>query len=95
LDIARLDANLRLMRERADALGVALRPHMKTLKSADVARYAGAGAITVSTLKEADYFEDAGITDILYAVGIAPNKVRHAIDLRRSGVDLTVILDNE
>ena len=94
LDLGRLDANLARMEARADALGVALRPHMKTAKSVDVARRAGAGAITVSTLREAEYFAAAGFTDILYAVGIAPVKLPHAARLRQSGVDLTLTLDS-
>ena len=32
------------------------------------------GPITVSTLKEAEYFFKQGITDILYAVGITPHQ---------------------
>ena len=54
----------------------------------------GAGGITVSTLKEAEQFFAAGYRDILYAVGIAPNKLEHVAALRRQGCDLTVILDN-
>ena len=57
---------------------VPLRPHMKTAKSIDVARLALAGqpgGITVSTLAEAEYFASHGITDILYAVGITPQKL--------------------
>jgi D-serine deaminase-like pyridoxal phosphate-dependent protein len=54
----------------------------------------GAGKITVSTLKEADFFSSFGIRDILYAVGITPNKLDHALRLRRAGADLTLILDN-
>ena len=40
LDAARLHTNAQRMRERAEALGVALRPHMKTAKSAEVAEVA-------------------------------------------------------
>ncbi|PKK89268.1 MAG: hypothetical protein CVV64_15280 [Candidatus Wallbacteria bacterium HGW-Wallbacteria-1] len=32
------------------------------------------GGITVSTFKEAEYYFDFGIADIVYAVGIAPSK---------------------
>jgi D-serine deaminase-like pyridoxal phosphate-dependent protein len=52
------------------------------------------GRITVSTLKEAEYFASYGFTDILYAVGITPNKFQHVFDLRARGVALTVILDS-
>ncbi|MGA7323485.1 MAG: alanine racemase [Rhodomicrobium sp.] len=52
------------------------------------------GPATVSTLKEAEYLLDHGITDILYAVGLAPNKLDHVFNLRKRGAQLTVILDN-
>jgi D-serine deaminase-like pyridoxal phosphate-dependent protein len=82
------------MQTRAEALGVVLRPHMKTAKSRNVARLVGADRITVSTLKEADYFAEAGFRDILYAVGMAPGKVSHAAALCRAGVQLTVVTDS-
>src|SRR5689334_14857 len=50
--------------------------------------------IAVSTLKEAEYFLDYGVTNILYAVGIAPGKLEHAAALTRRGADLTLILDS-
>lgn len=97
LDRVRLARNLARMRDKLAPHGVALRPHVKTAKSVDVVRLAvapGAGGITVSTLKEAEQFFAAGYRDILYAVGIAPNKLDHVTALRLSGCDLTVILDN-
>ena len=97
LDAARLDANFARMQARLAALGVALRQHVKTGKSIDVAQRAspaGTGPITVSTLKEAEYFLGHGVTDILYAVGIEPGKLDHVIALRSQGADLAVITDN-
>lgn len=97
LDRAVLDRNLRRMHEHLHALGVGLRPHVKTAKSIDVVRPSLAGepgGITVSTLREAEYFLDCGITDIVYAVGIAPVKLHHAADLMRRGAALTLILDS-
>jgi D-serine deaminase-like pyridoxal phosphate-dependent protein len=96
LDRQRLDQNLERMRTRAEELGVRLRPHMKTAKSAEVARRVVGhnGAITVSTLAEAEYFFDAGFTDILYAVGIAPTKLDRVAGLRSRGADLQVIVDS-
>jgi len=70
---------------------------MKTAKSADVARLVSgdqAGPLTVSTLKEAEYFFAHGFSDLLYAVGIAANKLDHVFDLRRRGAGLSIILDN-
>src|SRR3546814_11862075 len=73
LDRARLDRNLERMRTHlARFPGVRLRPHLKTAKSIDVARLVTAGPITVSTLKEAEMFAEAGYSDMLYAVGLSP-----------------------
>jgi D-serine deaminase-like pyridoxal phosphate-dependent protein len=96
LDAARVKRNARRMRERAATLKVSLRPHLKTAKSADVARIAHdgvAGPITVSTLAEAEYFAARGFTDILYAVGIVPAKLERAAGLMARRVDLKIVTD--
>ena len=97
LDEGKLDANIRRMHARLAPRGVALRPHVKTAKNIEVARRSMGRAvtgITVSTLKEADYFFEHGIRDILYAVGITPGKLDHVARLRRLGADVAVILDS-
>jgi D-serine deaminase-like pyridoxal phosphate-dependent protein len=97
LDAAIMEANVARLRERLEKLGVPLRPHVKTAKCAEVTKRAlegQPGGITVSTLAEAEYFAAQGMRDILYAVGIAPNKMKHVQDLRRRGVELTVLVDN-
>lgn len=101
LDRARLERNLARMIARIAGLGTTLRPHVKTAKSVDVVRcavapagHANSGGITVSTLKEAEQFFAAGYRDILYAVGIAPNKLDHVAALRARGCDLKIILDS-
>lgn len=97
LDRRRLSANLARMRDKAAAHGVALRPHMKTAKSADIARLAAAGqpgGITVSTLKEAAYFIAHGFTDVTYAVGISLGKLDRVAVLQRDGARVTVLTDN-
>jgi D-serine deaminase-like pyridoxal phosphate-dependent protein len=94
LDLDRLEANCAVMRERCLALGVALRPHLKTAKSIDVARIAEAGSITVSTLKEAEHFAAAGYRDILYAATIVPNKFAHAARIMEMGCDLVLATDS-
>jgi len=84
------------MRSKVEELGVRLRPHVKTAKSIDVLDVLGGGApmpITVSTLAEARYFFQRGVTDILYAVGIAPVKLPEVAALIRAGCKLRVILD--
>ncbi|MDO9488847.1 MAG: alanine racemase [Sphingomonadaceae bacterium] len=97
LDAAKMRANIARMNAAARCHGVVLRPHLKTGKSVEVAKAmteGWPGAVTVSTLKEADQFFAAGFRDILYAVGIAPNKLAHAARLTRAGAELTLILDS-
>ncbi|MBT6431006.1 MAG: hypothetical protein HOK30_25285, partial [Rhodospirillaceae bacterium] len=97
LDRARLQVNLDRMAARATSLGVNLRPHMKTAKCLDVARLATkgqAGGITVSTLAEAEYFARAGFTDILYGVGITPDKLAGVSAVQALGAEVILILDN-
>ena len=97
LDEARMQHNIGRMQARIETLGARLRPHVKTAKCLPVARQqlaAGAQGITVSTLKEAEVFFAAGITDILYAVCIAPPKLRQARALCESGCALTVVVDS-
>lgn len=97
LDVDRLDANILRMREKLAPFNVKLRPHVKTNKSLEVTERlfeGGRGPITVSTLREADFFFAAGFTDILYGVGIAPNKFAHAERLLEQGAALKLVLDN-
>ena len=101
LDAARLHTNAQRMRERAEALGVALRPHMKTAKSAEVAEVALAsakgkstGGVTVATLREAEYFLDHGFRDVTYAVCIVPQKLGPVAALTAKGADLKILTDD-
>jgi len=97
LDEARMYGNIARLRTRLAAAGVAFRPHLKTAKSWEVSQRLMAsplGPATVSTLREAEYLAARGVTDITYAVGIAPQKLPRVLALRRQGVDLTVLLDS-
>ena len=97
IDLARMQHNIDRMQARMTALGVRFRPHVKTSKCVPVAKAqqaAGAQGITVSTLKEATQFFADGFTDILYAVGMVPAKLPHALALRRQGCDLKIITDS-
>ncbi len=86
------------MRERAGALGVRLRPHLKTAKSIDVANVALGSSdfrgATVSTLEEAAYFAERGLSDLTYAVGIAPQKLDRVAAIQASGARVGVITDD-
>ena len=97
IDLHRMRRNIVRMQGRMNALGVAFRPHVKTSKCLPVVQAqldAGARGITVSALKEAEQFFAAGIADILYAVCMAPAKLRQALALRRRGCDLKLITDS-
>ena len=97
IEDAKMARNIARMQSRMDSLGVSFRPHVKTSKCVEVARRqlaAGARGITVSTLKEAEQFFQAGFEDILYAVSLAPQKVAPALDLRRRGCQLQVVVDS-
>lgn len=97
VDIDRMERNIKRMQSRIDSMGVSFRPHVKTSKCIEVTQAqlrAGARGITVSTLKEAEQFFAAGISDILYAVGITPNKFNQALELIRKGCDLKVLTDS-
>lgn len=97
LDLPRMEHNIAVMRAHLARLNVPLRPHLKTAKSVDIARLlmdSPQGPATVSTLAEAEAFADAGVRDILYAVGLAPTKLTRVKALRARGVDLAVIIDS-
>lgn len=94
VDRARVRRNVARLTSRLD---VPLRLHVKTAKAPEVAALVFGdrpGPIAVSTLAEAEAFADAGYTDIVYAVGIAPDKLGRVRALRDRGVDLVVLLDN-
>ncbi len=97
LDRQTLARNIGGMADIAARHGVALRPHLKTAKSAEVARMAlaaGARGITVSTLAEAEYLARAGLRDMIYAVGITPRKLDRVAALNAAGADVAVITDD-
>ncbi len=97
LDERKLRANVDVMRRHLTRLGVAFRPHLKTAKSLDVARIAmktPEGPAMVSTLKEAEYFAEGGVRDLMYGVGIAPAKLPRVTAIRAHGVDLSIPLDS-
>lgn len=96
LDEQRMLRNIERLRTRLPA-SVQLRPHLKTAKSPPIARLlmsSIAGPATVSTLREAEYFAEYGVRDILYAVGLTERKLDRVQALRAKGVDLSVVADN-
>src|SRR5688572_17257832 len=97
LDRRKLERNLKRMSDTVRRHGVALRPHLKTAKSFDVAKIATtgeAGGITVSTLAEAEYFFEHGVTDITLAAALPPQKLDRAAALVDRGAAFTLVTDN-
>jgi D-serine deaminase-like pyridoxal phosphate-dependent protein len=97
VDVPRMQRNIQRMQQRMDALGVRLRPHIKTSKCLPVIKAqiaAGASGVTVSTLKEAQYCFAEGISDVFYAVAMAPGKLAQALTLRRKGCQLSILTDS-
>ncbi len=97
IDQQRFLTNVERLQHRISALGCQLRPHLKTLRAVDAARYILpdlSSPATVSTLAEAEAFADAGYTDLLYAVGISTNKLDRVRALLERGVQLHILLDS-
>jgi D-serine deaminase-like pyridoxal phosphate-dependent protein len=97
LDRAVLLRNIQRMAQAATRAGLPLRPHMKTAKSIEVARLATAGqpgGITVSTLAEAEYFTGHGVSDILLATAITPDKLAQVAKLQEAGAAILVATDD-
>jgi D-serine deaminase-like pyridoxal phosphate-dependent protein len=96
LDLDVLERNLRRMSERAAALGVAVRPHIKTHKCLEVAglqKALGISGITVSTLYEARVFADAGYEDITWAFPVILTRLAEVAELA-DRITLRLVVDS-
>ena len=96
VDLPRLKNNIQNMLARAEKNGVHLRPHVKTHKTAEIARMQvpnEASGITVSTLAEARFFQKAGFDDITYAFPITPNKMAAAAELTERMARFHILID--
>lgn len=96
LDAEVLERNLGRMAEKVRALGVSLRPHIKTHKSPWIAarqRELGAEGITVSTLAEAAAFGEAGFRNQIWAFPLPLSRVDEALALA-GGMELGLTLDS-
>jgi len=98
VDTARLRANVTRVAEAAAAAGIALRPHAKTHKCAEIARLqleAGAVGLTVATVGEAEVFADHGVDDLFVAYPLWPtdDSARRLRDLA-GRVDLAIGVDS-
>lgn len=97
LDERKLSANINRMRRKLAPHAVVFRPHLKTAKCLEVARRMMTrqdGPAIVSTLHEAEIFAEQGIKDMVYGIGVAPDKIGRVNGLRRKGVDLAMLVDS-
>jgi D-serine deaminase-like pyridoxal phosphate-dependent protein len=88
--------NLQRMQEAASARGLRLRPHAKTHKSPDVARWqieAGAAGICCAKLGEAEVFAGAGVEDIRLPYPLSPANASRVVALM-DRVRLSFIVDH-
>jgi len=96
LDLDTLERNLDRMAARADALGVRLRPHIKTHKCpaiGELQQRRGAAGITVSTLYEAQVFAEHGFNDITWAFPVILSRIEDALALA-ARVRLGLVIDS-
>ncbi|MBT8368450.1 MAG: alanine racemase, partial [Deltaproteobacteria bacterium] len=96
IDLPKLKSNIRRMKERAQNNDVTLRPHVKTHKTAEIAKMQTtleAPGITVSTLAEARFYQKFGFKDITYAFPITANKLSEAAELAASLNIFNILLD--
>src|SRR5690348_17162898 len=93
-----VERNLAHMAERAQTLGVRLRPHAKTHKCVELGRLQlkhGARGLTVATLVEAEVFARAGFRDLTWAFPIDPGHIPHARKIAdETGVTIRVVVDD-
>lgn len=97
LDKSKTKKNINRIKNHIAPENANIRLHVKTTKSLETAKLfftEGPGPIAVSTLSEAEHFFGAGYTEILYAVGISPQKLLRVTKLRHKGVDLIIVLDS-
>lgn len=98
LDVDALDRNIGVMAAFAARHGVALRPHAKTHKSADIARRqiaAGAVGVCCAKIGEAEVLADGGVTGILITSPVAaPAAIDRLAKLATTAGRLMAVVDH-
>jgi len=98
VDLERVDRNLGRWQAYCDRVGFANRPHIKTHKSAEIARRQvelGAVGVTCQKLGEAETMADAGLTDILLSFNIVGDLKLARLAALLERVAMTVTVDDE
>src|SRR5215204_1800307 len=97
VDFERMKRNAESISARARSLNVALRPHVKTHRCAEIARLQTQndfGGIMVSTLAEAHFFAQNGFSDITYGVPIERGKFAEAVEIAKTIARFAVLTDD-
>jgi D-serine deaminase-like pyridoxal phosphate-dependent protein len=98
IDLDIMEANIGRMAEHARKSGIALRPHAKTHKCAEIARLqiaAGAFGICVAKLGEAEALADAGIESILITSPVVTERgIARLVALNSCVQELIAVCDN-
>nr|XP_047909779.1 D-threo-3-hydroxyaspartate dehydratase-like [Anser cygnoides] len=97
VDRATARRNAERMQERCRALGLRLRPHVKTHKTLEGGALATGGTrrgIAVSTLAEARFFADGGFDDILLAYPLPAGRLEECAELAQRLDAFQVLLDS-
>ena len=89
IDLDRMQHNIDRLQQRMEMLGVRFLPHVKPSKCTPVVR----AQLAAGALKEAEQFLAEGVTDIFYAVGMAPHRLPQALALCRRGCNLKILTD--
>jgi D-serine deaminase-like pyridoxal phosphate-dependent protein len=98
VDLDALERNIASMAALTRAKGIALRPHAKTHKSAEIAKRqiaAGAVGLCCAKLGEAEALAEKGIANLLVTAPLAaPQALRRLARLNANTEGLTVVIDN-
>ena len=98
LDLDAFERNISAYQQLINAHGLKARPHAKSHKCAEIARYqiaAGAVGVSAATLHEAEALAEKGISDILITSPIVGRfKRERLLQLLEHGIELTIVVDN-
>lgn len=99
VDLDLMEANIKKLMDTLLPTGLNIRPHLKTTKSAVLARKlndAGAKGGCVAKLSEAEAIAAKGFTDLLITCEIiGPHKVKRLVELFRRHRDIRIVVDSE
>ncbi|HLS19600.1 MAG TPA: alanine racemase [Paracoccaceae bacterium] len=97
IDVAALDRNIARMAAHAEDAGMALRPHIKTHKSVEIARRqiaSGAKGLACATVAELLHLVEAGLDDILLTSPIADPMKADLIAQANMRAKIAVVIDH-